>query len=58
MKMTWRAGSVALITAGAALLATPHLAVANDRVASAESEEEKAVTALLGISAIQNACKF
>ncbi|MFE7469360.1 DNRLRE domain-containing protein [Streptomyces sp. NPDC057499] len=47
MKTTWRAGSVALITAGAVLLSTPHLAVANDRVTSAESEEEKAVTALL-----------
>ncbi|WP_326675198.1 DNRLRE domain-containing protein [Streptomyces sp. NBC_01237] len=51
MKTTWRAGSVALITAGAVLLSTPYLAVADGRSESAESEEEKAVTELLDAAA-------
>lgn len=51
MKTTWRAGSVALITAGAVLLSTPYLAVADDRSGGGESEAEKAVTELLEAAA-------
>ncbi|MFF8445863.1 hypothetical protein ACF07U_33930 [Streptomyces californicus] len=53
MKTTWRAGSVAMITAGAVLSATPHPAVADGDRAKAEPEAEQAVRVLTAVRPVK-----